>query len=58
MLRDGITRDTAERMLAAQATRAARRAVADDIIDNDGDLGQLAPQVEALHWRYLELRAG
>jgi dephospho-CoA kinase len=58
MLRDGITRDTAERMLAAQATRAARRAVADDIIDNDGDLAQLAPQVEALHWRYLELRAG
>jgi dephospho-CoA kinase len=58
MLRDGITREAATRMLAAQATRAARRAVADDIINNDGDLAQLAPQVEALHWRYLALRAG
>lgn len=55
MLRDGMTRDAAMRMLAAQATRAARRAVADDIIDNDGDLAQLTPQVEALHRRYVEL---
>jgi dephospho-CoA kinase len=55
MLRDGMTREEAGRMLAAQATRAARRAVADDIIDNDGDVAQLTPQVEALHRRYLAL---
>jgi dephospho-CoA kinase len=55
MLRDGMTRDAATRMLAAQATRADRRAVADDIIHNDGDVTQLAPQVESLHGRYLEL---
>jgi dephospho-CoA kinase len=29
--------------------------VADDIIDNDGDLAGLTPQIEALHRRYLEL---
>jgi dephospho-CoA kinase len=55
MLRDGMTRAEAERMIAAQATRAARRAVAHDIIDNDGDLLHLAPQVEELHRRYLAL---
>jgi dephospho-CoA kinase len=58
MLRDGMTREAALRMLAAQASREQRRAVADDIIDNDGDLARLAPQVEALHLRYRTLRAG
>jgi dephospho-CoA kinase len=55
MLRDGNTREAATRMLAAQASRTARRAIADDIIDNDGDVAQLTPQVEALHQRYLDL---
>lgn len=57
MLRDGTTPETAARMLAAQASRDARRTVAHDIIDNDGDVAQLAPQVEALHRRYLALAA-
>jgi hypothetical protein len=30
-------------------------AAADDIIDNDGALAGLAPQIERLHHRYLEL---
>ncbi len=55
MLRDGMTHDEATRMIAAQATREARRAVAHDIIGNDGDVAALAPQVEALHRRYLAL---
>lgn len=55
MLRDGMTREAAARMLAAQASREARRAIADDVIDNDGDVAQLTPQVEALHQRYLDL---
>lgn len=58
MLRDGMTPAAAAQMLAAQASREARRAVAHDIIDNDGDVAQLAPQVEALHRRYLALTAG
>lgn len=56
MLRDGISADVADRMLAAQATREARRAAAHDVIENEGDLGQLAAQVERLHRSYLALR--
>ncbi len=56
-LRDGVDARAAERMLAAQSARATRRAIADDIIDNEGDVGRLAAQVEALHRRYLELRS-
>lgn len=55
MARDGIDAARADRMLAAQATREARRAVADDIIDNEGDIGALAAQVERLHRKYLAL---
>jgi len=55
MLRDGIDAADASGRIAAQATRAARRAAAHDIIDNDGDAGHLATQVETLHRRYLAL---
>jgi dephospho-CoA kinase len=52
--RDGSTLAEAERILAAQASRAARLAVANDVIRNDGDLAALRDQVEALHRRYVE----
>ena len=52
--RDGSTRAEAERILAAQATRAARLSVAHDVIRNDGDLAALRDQVAALHHRYVE----
>jgi len=55
MQRDGIGSHEAGRMLAAQASREARRAAAHDIIDNDGNLHGLATQVEQLHQRYLSL---
>ena len=41
MQRDGIDAALAERMIAAQATRAQRLAIADDVIVNDGALGRL-----------------
>ena len=44
-------------MLAAQASRAARLAVADDVIVNDGPARRSAPQVAALHQKYLTLAA-
>jgi dephospho-CoA kinase len=50
--RDGMTRAQAERMLAAQATREQRLAVADDVVRNDGDIAALRDQVEALHRLY------
>jgi dephospho-CoA kinase len=42
-------------MLAAQATREQRRAIADDVIVNDREEEALDAQVTALHARYLAL---
>ncbi len=53
MSRNGLAREEVERILAAQATRAERLAAADDVIDNDGPLAALAPQIERLHSKYL-----
>src|SRR5262245_42965374 len=50
--RDGMTREQAERMLAAQVSREQRLAVADDVIRNDGDIAALRDQVEKLHLQY------
>ncbi|MEO6968464.1 MAG: dephospho-CoA kinase [Rhodanobacteraceae bacterium] len=55
--RDGVSREAAQRTLAAQATREQRRAIADDLIVNDGDEATLDSQVDVLHARYLELAA-
>jgi dephospho-CoA kinase len=53
--RDGISRELAEAMLNAQASREQRLAVADDVIDNSADLESLDAAVERLHRRYLQL---
>jgi len=53
--RNGLARAEVERILAAQASRDQRLAAADDVIDNDGALDALAPQVEALHRSYMAL---
>lgn len=50
--RDGISREQARPMLAAQASRETRLAVAHDIIRNDGPLEALAPQIVALDQQY------
>ena len=55
MTRSGLTRAEVERILDAQASREARLAVADDVLDNGGDLEALEPGVDALHRRYLAL---
>lgn len=57
MRRDGESRETAERMLAAQVSRDARRAAADDLIVNDGPAGELADQVARLDRKYREMAA-
>jgi dephospho-CoA kinase len=53
--RDGCTEEQARAILAAQVTRTARQRAAHDLILNEGDVGALDVQVEALHRRYLEL---
>jgi len=56
--RDGIELPLAERMLAAQADRASRLAIADDVIVNEGALALLDAEVDALDRRYRALAGG
>ncbi len=53
----GISEDDARRRIAAQASDKDRAAVADVILRNDGDLADLARQVDDL-WRDLARRVG
>ncbi len=48
MLRDGSTAELADRMIAAQASREERLALADDVVVNDGHPEQLQAEVERL----------
>ncbi|MBZ0142940.1 MAG: dephospho-CoA kinase [Rhodocyclaceae bacterium] len=57
MARSGLSAEEARAIMAAQVDRQARLAVADDVIDNGGELAALRPQVEALHRRYIEMAA-
>lgn len=57
MQRDGVTREHAEQILASQATREARLAVADDVIDNNGAPDAVASDVARLHAAYLRYAA-
>ena len=57
MQRDRISRDAALRILAVQATREQRLALANDLIDNAGPPDALGHAVERLHARYLALAA-
>ena len=57
MTRDGIDETLARRMLAQQATRAERQALADDVIENDGDEAALDAAVADLHRRYQAMAA-
>ncbi len=55
MTRDAETAAQARRMLAAQASREARLAIADDIISNDQDLEQTLQQIVLLDMKYRDL---
>ncbi|UKE70329.1 dephospho-CoA kinase [Xanthomonas cerealis pv. cerealis] len=55
--RDGISAELAQRMIAAQATRAARLAIADDVVVNDGDAERLQDAADALDRHYRALAA-
>lgn len=54
MQRDDVTREHVEQILAAQATREARLAVADDVIDNNGAPDAIVSDVARLHALYLQ----
>lgn len=57
MKRDGETRESAQAMLAAQASREARLAAADDVIRNVGEPGTLASRVAELDRQYRKMGA-
>lgn len=56
--RDNIDAALADRMILAQASRAQRLALADDLVVNDGHPDQLQGHIEALDLKYRELAAG
>lgn len=53
--RDAESTPQAQRMIDAQASRTERLAIADDIIQNEGNLDETRLQVELLHSQYLVL---
>ena len=55
MARNGFDEARVRAIMAAQASRRQRLAVADDVIDDSGSLLRLREQVEALHHRYMAL---
>ncbi|HST45366.1 MAG TPA: dephospho-CoA kinase [Luteimonas sp.] len=57
LLRDGIDAALADRMIAAQASRDARLALADDVVGNEGSLAALDTHVHRLDAGYRLLAA-
>lgn len=55
--RDGTDEQLARRMIEAQASRAERLAIADDVVVNDGDPSHLDAMVAQLHADYIALAA-
>jgi dephospho-CoA kinase len=55
MERDGCTSEQAHAILASQASRSARLAAADDVLQNAGTVTDLRQAVDRLHERYLRL---
>ena len=58
MARNKFTEAQVRAIMAAQATREARLAAADDVIVNDAGIAQLTPQVERLHALYSAMAQG
>ena len=55
MARSGLAEAEVRAIMAAQVSRAARLAAADDVLLNDGDLAMLRNAAEGLHQHYLAL---
>ena len=55
--RSGLSLEQAKLILAAQANQASRLQIADDLIENRGDLVGLDHQIQRLHQKYLTLAA-
>ena len=56
--RDDVTASEIDAVLATQASREKRLAVADDVVVNNSDLEQLRKEIERLHQFYLQQARG
>ena len=57
MARDAESEESVDRIFSAQASRAERLDIADDVIVNDGSLQDTERAVEVLHQQYLAISA-
>ena len=55
MSRSGLSMEEVRAIMATQASRSERLAVADDVVSNNEGLASLNRQIETLHLRYLKL---
>ena len=55
MDRDQVPVEQVDSILAAQASRSQRLAIADDVIKNNATNEELLPQITELHQKYLEI---
>ena len=58
LTRPTLSPDQAKAIMAAQISRMARLAIADDVIDNRGNMDALPARVADLHARYMQLASG
>lgn len=58
MARDDCSRQQAERVLAAQASRELRLEIADDVLENSGSVEGALQKVTELHGEYLRICEG
>ena len=58
MLRDGVSAEQVDAMMAAQAADDVRRSIADDVLVNSGSLEEVTDRVSALDRKYRMLAAG
>lgn len=55
MKRNNMSREQVTAIMAAQATRQQRLAIADDVIVNDKSVGEVLKEVVILHAKYTEM---
>ena len=55
MKRNNMSREQVTAIMAAQATRQQRLAIADDVIVNDKSVAEVLKEVVILHAKYTEL---
>lgn len=53
--RDGVSAQEVEAIIAAQVGSELRLSMADDVLENNGNVDEIYPKVEALHQEYLKL---